>query len=118
MQDRLGAEPHIRLSYFGSPHHRDSPLHPFITHLEGAAGISREDLPATRLGKLEALLLQSDEGPAETFAVLADLLNLPTEGDQSALAIEPQRKRELTFAAPAPPAAQPLLAARADIDVV
>jgi class 3 adenylate cyclase/predicted ATPase len=99
LQDRLGAEPHIRLSYFGSPHHRDSPLHPFITHLEGAAGISREDLPATRLGKLEALLLQSDEGPAETFAVLADLLNLPTGGDQSALAIEPQRKRELTFAA-------------------
>ena len=83
LQDRLRAEPHISLSYFGSPHHRDSPLHPFITHLEGAAGISREDLPATRLKKLEALL-QSEESLADTFAVVADLLNLPTEDGQSA----------------------------------
>ena len=89
LQDRLRAEPHIRLSYFGSPHHRDSPLHPFVAHLEGTAGISREDLPATRLEKLEALLLQSEESPAETFALLADLLSLPNEGGQPVPAIEP-----------------------------
>jgi class 3 adenylate cyclase len=93
LQDRLRAEPHIRLSYFGSPHHRDSPLHPFVAHLEGTAGISREDLPATRLEKLEALLLQSEESPAETFALLADLLSLPNEGGQPVPAIEPQRRR-------------------------
>jgi hypothetical protein len=99
LQDRLRAEQYIRLSYFGSPHLRDSPLHPFIAHLEGGAGIFHEDLPAKRLEKLEALLLRSEETPAETFALLADLLDLPTEGDQSAPAIEPQRKRELTLAA-------------------
>ena len=98
LQNRLRAEPHISLSYFGSPHHRDSPLHPFITHLEGAAGISREDLPATRVKKLETLL-QSEESLTDMFAVVADLLNLPTEDGQSAPALEPQRKRELTFAA-------------------
>jgi class 3 adenylate cyclase/tetratricopeptide (TPR) repeat protein len=99
LQDRLRDEPHITLRYFGSPHHRDSPLQPFIAHLEGAAGIAREDLPETRLVKLEAQLLQSEESPAETFAVLADLLNLPTEGGHSAPSVGPQRKRELTFAA-------------------
>ena len=99
LQDRLRDEPHITLRYFGSSHHRDSPLHPFIAHLEGVAGIAREDLPETRLVKLEAQLLQSEESPAETFAVLADLLNLPTEGGHSAPTVGPQRKRELTFAA-------------------
>jgi class 3 adenylate cyclase len=49
LQDRLPGEPHIRLRYFGSPHHRDSPLHPFIAQLEEAAGMAREDLPETRL---------------------------------------------------------------------
>src|SRR5207237_1180401 len=36
LQERLGREPHIRLRYFCSPHHRDSPLHPFIAQLERA----------------------------------------------------------------------------------
>jgi class 3 adenylate cyclase/predicted ATPase len=99
LQDRVRPEHYIRLSFFGSPYYRDSPLYPFIAHLEGSAGISREDLPATKLEKLEALLLQSEESPAETFALFADLLDLPTECGQSVPIIEPQRKRELTFAA-------------------
>ena len=99
LQDRLRDEPHMTLRYFSSPRHRDSPLHPFIAHLEEAAGIAREDLPETRLVKLEAQLLQSQESPAETIAVLADLLDLTTKGGHSAPTVEPQRKRELTFAA-------------------
>jgi class 3 adenylate cyclase/predicted ATPase len=99
LQDRLPDEPHIRLRYFGSPHHRDSPLHPFIAQLEEAAGMAREDLPETRLVKLGALLSQSGDSSGETFALLADLLDLPTGGGHSAPAIEPQRKRERTFVA-------------------
>ena len=45
-----------RLRYFCSPHHQDSALHPVIAQLERAAGFARGDPPATRLGKLEALL--------------------------------------------------------------
>ena len=99
LQDRLRSEPHIELTYFGSPHYRDTPLHPFTAHFESAAGMSREDLPEARLRKLEALLLQAEGGPAESFTLLADLLNLPSEGGQAVAAVEPQRKRELTFAA-------------------
>jgi class 3 adenylate cyclase/predicted ATPase len=99
LQDRLRGEPHIGLRYFGSPHHRDSPLHPFIAHLEETAGIAREDLPETRLAKLQGLLLQSEQSATETFALLADLLDLPIEGGDSAPAVESQRKRALTFRA-------------------
>ncbi len=42
LQERLQAEPHIRLRYFCSPHHRDSALHPFIAQVEHAAGFTRE----------------------------------------------------------------------------
>jgi predicted ATPase len=49
--------------------------------------------------KLEALLLQSEDSSPETFPLLADLLDLPTEGGHSAAATEPQRKRERTFVA-------------------
>jgi predicted ATPase len=99
LQGRLRGETHLSLSFFGSPHHRDSPLQPIIAHLEGVAGIARDDLPATRLEKLGALLLRSEDSTAETFTLLADLLNLPTEGGEPAPAIDPQRKRELTLAA-------------------
>src|SRR5512133_1925903 len=58
-------EPHTRLRYFSSPHHQDSALYPFIAQLERAAGFEREDTPAVRLDKLEALLAA----------------NAPTEGD-------------------------------------
>ena len=99
LQDRLRGESHIGLRYFGSPHHRDSPLHPFIAHLEETAGIAREDLPETRLAKLQGLLLQSEQSATETFALLADLLDLPIEGGDLAPAVESQRKRALTFRA-------------------
>src|SRR6202043_2697641 len=46
LQEQLGDDPRIRLRYFCSPHHRDSPLYPFISQIEHAAGFDREDTPA------------------------------------------------------------------------
>ena len=51
LQERLSGEPHIRLRYFCSPHHRDSVLHPFIAQLEHAAEFAREDEPAAKAGE-------------------------------------------------------------------
>jgi class 3 adenylate cyclase len=59
ISERLGSEPHRRLRYFCSPQHRESPLYPFITHLERAAGFTREDPPEVKLDKLDALLARS-----------------------------------------------------------
>jgi predicted ATPase len=45
LSHRLPDEPHTRLRYFCSPHHQDSPLHPFTTQLEHASGFACEDGP-------------------------------------------------------------------------
>jgi hypothetical protein len=50
LEERLHAEPHLRLRYFCSPYHQDSALYPFIDQLGRAAGFARDDMPAAKLG--------------------------------------------------------------------
>jgi class 3 adenylate cyclase/tetratricopeptide (TPR) repeat protein len=95
-QERLSSEPHTRLRYFCSPHHRDSVLHPFIAQLEHAAGFARDDEPAAKVEKLAELLSRSRDNAPETAAVFADLLGLPAS---ASLPSDPRQKRELTLAA-------------------
>ena len=40
LEERLHAEPHIRLRYFCSPYHQDSALYPFIDQIGRAAGFA------------------------------------------------------------------------------
>jgi predicted ATPase len=98
LEQRLHAEPHLRLRYFCSPDHQDSALFPFIDQLERAAGFAREDLPAARLEKLEAVLARA--APAdEDVALLADLLCLPCAERCPLPNLSPQRKKERTLEA-------------------
>ena len=94
----LENEPHTRLRYFCSPHHQDSALFPFIGQLERAGRFEREDTPAARLEKLEALV--AGDAPAEgDVQLVAELLSVPLGGRYSALELTPQRKKEKTFEA-------------------
>jgi len=77
LAERIATEPHIRLRYFCSRHDQDSALHPVIAQLERAAAFAREDVPETKLAKLEAMLAQSDATEEET-ALIAELLSLST----------------------------------------
>jgi class 3 adenylate cyclase/predicted ATPase len=99
IDEELRGEPHARLTYFCSPHRQDSVLFPFIDQLQRAAGFARDDTAEAKLDRLEAWLSPSPEGGAETAALLADLLDLPTHGRHPQVVADPQRKRELTFAA-------------------
>jgi predicted ATPase len=76
LEERLHAEPHLRLRYFCSPHHQDSALFPFVDQLGRAAGFARDDMPNAKLEKLEALLARAAP-PDEDVAFLAELLQLP-----------------------------------------
>ena len=76
LEERLQAEPHIRLRYFCSPYHQDSALFPFIEQLDHAAGFAREDSSATKLEKLDTVLARAAP-PDEDVALLSDLLCLP-----------------------------------------
>jgi hypothetical protein len=93
LQERLHADPHVRLRYFCSPYHQDSALFPFIDQLGRASGFAREDPPPARLEKLEALLARVAP-PDEDVAFLADLVSLPASERHPLPNLSPQRKKE------------------------
>jgi class 3 adenylate cyclase/predicted ATPase len=98
LAERLHAEPHLRLRYFCSPYRQDSALFPFVDQLGRGAGFARDDPPASRLEKLEALLAHTAP-PEEDVAFLADLLSLPSPERRPLPNLSPQRKKERTLAA-------------------
>lgn len=97
LRDLLDAEQYTELHYFCSPHHQDSALFPAINLLERAAGFGREDTPATKLDKLEALMAETSATKRDV-ALLADLLLVPT-GRFGSVEHNPRRRREETFEA-------------------
>src|SRR6202030_4769575 len=94
--ERLRAEPHIRLRYFCSPYYQDSALFPFIDQLGRAAGFVRDDPPAAKLEKLDALLARAAPSD-EDAAFLADLLSLPASERHPLPNLSPPRKKERTL---------------------
>jgi class 3 adenylate cyclase/predicted ATPase len=93
LEERLHAEPHLRLRYFCSPYHQDGALFPFIDQLGHAAGFARDDAPAGKPEKLEALLARAMP-PDEDMAFLADLMSLPASERHPLPNLSPQRKKE------------------------
>ena len=120
LRARLADEPHIRMLYQCSPHHTTSPLHPVIEQLERAAGFVRDDLPAAKLDKLEALLARGTAKLDQAVPLIGALLGLSTEGRYPALDLTPQHQKQLTLAALVEQleglaAAQPVLLAYEDM---
>jgi DNA-binding winged helix-turn-helix (wHTH) protein/predicted ATPase len=98
LEERLNAEPYLRLRYFCSPYHQDSALYPFIDQLNRAAGFARNDPPASRLEKLGVLLARA-ASPDEDVGLLADLLSLPTSERGPLSDLSPQRRKQRTLEA-------------------
>ncbi len=96
LEQRLRAEPHLRLRYFCSPYYQDSALYPVIDQLGRASGFTREDTRAAKLDKLEAVLTRAG-APSEDVALLADLLSLPLSERHWLPNLSPQRKKERTL---------------------
>jgi class 3 adenylate cyclase/predicted ATPase len=98
LEERLHAEPHLRLRYFCSRYHQDSALFPFIDQLGRASGFARDDPPAAKLEKLAALLARAAP-PGEDAAFIADLLSLPTSERHPLPDLNAQQKKERTLEA-------------------
>jgi len=98
VERRLHAETRLCLRYFCSPYHRDSALYPIIDQLGRAAGFARDDPPAARLEKLEALFARAAP-PDEDVALIADLLSLPASDRHPMPNLSPQRKKDRTLEA-------------------
>jgi predicted ATPase len=97
--ERLAGGPHMRLRYFCSPHHQDSPLYPSIAQLKRAAGFRRDDTDEQRLVKLEAVLAQATRDLSEAMPLLANLLCIPTGDRYPQLTLSPQKRKENTYRA-------------------
>ncbi|MDO9713837.1 AAA family ATPase [Paracraurococcus lichenis] len=100
LADSLAAEgaPHQRISWYCSPQHTGSVLHPVTAWLGRVARLARGDSPAQSAAKLEALLAPSGAAP-EDLALLADLLGVPVSDRwQSKQEFSPQRRRERALA--------------------
>jgi class 3 adenylate cyclase len=92
----LAGEPHLRLRYFCSPHHRNSALFPVISQLEHAAAFLRDDTAEQKLAKLDIVLARAAPAP-EAVDLIADLLSLPAR--RPAPELSPQQRKEKTLAA-------------------
>jgi predicted ATPase/class 3 adenylate cyclase len=99
LQERLQAEPHIRLRYFCSAHHTNSALFPFVGQLERAARFERSDSPAEKLAKLQALLAQAVADADQAAALLANFLSLPSDERYRLPELSSQERKEKTLAA-------------------
>ena len=99
LRGRLANESHVRLLYQCSPHHTTSPLHPMIAQLERAAGLERDEPPAARLEKLEALLARGTGQLDRAVPLIAALLGLATDDRYPAPDLTPQRQKQLTLQA-------------------
>ncbi|MFG3595376.1 AAA family ATPase [Bradyrhizobium sp. RDI18] len=97
LQEKLQAERYSRLRCFCSPHHQGSALYPVIKQLERAAGFTRDDPPAVRLDKIEALLTASATA-TESMPLLAELLSLPADR-YCPVSLSPPAKKERTLQA-------------------
>jgi class 3 adenylate cyclase/predicted ATPase len=98
-EERLRDESHIRLRYSCSPNHSNSALHPFISQLEHAANFRHDDSAATKLDKLEALLMRSSVDLQKDAGLIADLLSIPSGDRYPKLDLSPQKRKEKTLEA-------------------
>src|SRR5215831_4746750 len=98
LAEHLRGEPHLRLRYFCSPYHQDSALYPFVEQLARAARFAREDTPAAKLEKLEAVLALATPAD-EDVALIADLMSVATSERYQLPSLSPQRKKDRTLTA-------------------
>ena len=97
--DSIAGEQHFKIRYQCSPHHSNSPFFPVINQLERAARFEREDLPNTKLDKLEAVLAQAGDASLADAPLYAAVLSIPSGARYPALKLTPRRQKELTIAA-------------------
>ena len=96
-RERLEDEPHSRVLYYGSPYHRNSALYPATEQLQRALRFERDDGPAQKLDKLEAVLGALGLAVGETAPPLAALLSLPLGARDQAPGFSPQELKERTL---------------------
>ena len=98
-----------RIRYQCSPYYTDTALYPVAAHLRAAARIEPNDPSATKLDKLERLVVPSEAEADANVPLLADLLAIPTTDRYPAQTMGPELRKVRTLRALAD---QPFVLAR------
>jgi len=98
LAEQVGSERHTRLRYFCSSQHTDSALFPIITHLERAAGLDRNEAPADKIVKVEAMLGGSGiEWASDDVGLICELLSITVDGPYRSPDLSPRKRKERTL---------------------
>ena len=81
-----------------SPYHQNSAFYPVTEHLQRLLQFAPDDIPETKLDKLQQMLGHYRFLPADTVPLLAALLSLPHPEGIPPLSGSPQKQRERTQA--------------------
>src|SRR5262245_37015189 len=79
-----------------SPYAQNSALQPVIEHLQRRLHFRPDELPETKLEKLQQALSRYRFPQADTLPLLADLLSLPQPEGYPPLSLSPQKQKEKT----------------------
>ncbi len=93
----LSETPHTWWSCFCSPHHRNSPLRPWIELLQELFELRRGAPQQRQLAKLEAGMAERGAALPEAVPLFAGLLSIPLPSTYEPSGSSPQRQKEQTL---------------------
>jgi class 3 adenylate cyclase/tetratricopeptide (TPR) repeat protein len=96
LRERLEAQGVEPIRYQCSPYAMNSAFYPSIDNLERTLRFSRDDLPAQKLDKLEALVVGRYGRPREDARFLATILSIPSEDRYGPSALTPRQQKDET----------------------
>jgi predicted ATPase len=79
--------------YQYSPSYVNTAFYPTIANMERALGFARNESPASRVARLEAMVMQRFKGSAQDANLIGRLFNLPVER-YGPLEMTPQKQKE------------------------
>jgi class 3 adenylate cyclase/predicted ATPase len=94
IKKRLEDRPHVIIELRSSPYHRNSPLHPVVSHFERWLGFGKEDSPTQRLDGIKSAV-QRLGLPPSVVTLWANLLSVPLEGRYPPPDLRQEERRRL-----------------------
>jgi len=99
LRERLGTQGAGTLRFQCSPYYLNSAFYPSIDNLERALKFGRDESPASKLDKLEALIVIHYGRPLSDVRFIASILSIPCEDRYGPLSMTGQRHKDETIRA-------------------
>jgi class 3 adenylate cyclase/predicted ATPase len=97
LRDRLDAQGAPALRFQCSPYYMNSAFWPSIDNFERALKFGRDESPASKLDKLEALIVTHYGRPLTDVRFIASMLSIPCEERYGAHTMTPQKHKDETL---------------------